>query len=386
MFAVDDYRLADPGSLITPCLLVYPRWIRANLAETLRIAGSPQRLRPHVKTHKTPQVVQLELAAGITKHKCATLAEAQMLAECGVPDVLVAYPQVGPAMSRLGQLVDQFPATRFSTVVDNLASLRQLEETFVQRAGRMDVLVDIDTGMHRTGIALGEAADELYRQLCRSSVFTAGGLHVYDGQNHQAALGERRTAVESLFAAVLGMVQRMAAAGSVVPRLVCGGTPTFPLFAELAARGGAKFSDKLTEGGVQIECSPGTCVLADFNYTDSYRDMAGFRPAAVLMTRVISRPYPGRATVDAGYKAVASDPPAGRRCHFLDLPDAKEIQHSEEHLVVECPAADNLNVGDVLYVVPAHICPTVALHSHLIVVEDGRVVDRWQVTARDRIV
>ena len=114
--------------------------------------------------------------------------------------------------------------------------------------------------------------------------------------------------------------------------------------------------------------------------------MAGLRPAAVLMTRVISKSVPGRVTVDLGYKAVASDPPAGRRCHFLNLPDAKEIQHSEEHLVVESPAADELNVGDVLYVVPAHICPTVALHSHLIVVEDGRVVDRWRVTARDRLV
>ena len=376
MFAVDEYRLVDPSSLITPCLLVYPHLLRKNLAETIRIAGSPQRLRPHVKTHKTPQIVQLELEAGITKHKCATLAEAQMLAECGAPDVLISYPQVGPAIRRLGELVDLFPGTRFSTVVDNATSLRQLESEFEKHVNRLSVLLDIDTGMHRTGIGLGAAADELYRQLSRSSVLTAGGLHVYDGQNHQSDEPERRAAVDSLIAPVMAMVERLAADGVAVPKLVCGGTPTFPLFAELANSGTS----------VEIECSPGTCVLTDFNYSNNYRDMAGFRPAAVLMTRVISKSVPGRVTVDLGYKAVASDPPAGRRCHFLNLPDAKEIQHSEEHLVVESPAADELNVGDVLYVVPAHICPTVALHSHLIVVEDGQVVNRWRVTARDRLV
>ena len=376
MFEWEEYRLADPSSLITPCLLVYPHLLRKNLAETIRIAGSPQRLRPHVKTHKTPQIVQLELEAGITKHKCATLAEAQMLAECGAPDVLISYPQVGPAIRRLGELVDLFPGTRFSTVVDNATSLRQLESEFEKHVNRLSVLLDIDTGMHRTGIGLGAAADELYRQLSRSSVLTAVGLHVYDGQNHQSDEPERRAAVDSLIAPVMAMVERLAADGVAVPKLVCGGTPTFPLFAELANSGTS----------VEIECSPGTCVLTDFNYSNNYRDMAGFRPAAVLMTRVISKSVPGRVTVDLGYKAVASDPPAGRRCHFLNLPDAKEIQHSEEHLVVESPAADELNVGDVLYVVPAHICPTVALHSHLIVVEDGQVVNRWRVTARDRLV
>lgn len=376
MFDVDDYRLVDPESLITPCLLVYPKYVRENLAEMIRIAGSPQRLRPHVKTHKTPQIVQIEVDAGITKHKCATLAEARMLAESEMPDVLIAYPQVGPAIQRLAELVDEFPSTRFSTVVDNAESLQQLETAFVQRAGRIDVLIDIDTGMHRTGIGLGEKADELYRRLSSSQVLTAGGLHVYDGQNHQSDVQQRQAAVEELFSQVLAMVDRLTDGGLSVPKLVCGGTPSFPVFAKLAE----------SRPELEIEFSPGTYVLADSNYLRDYRDMAGFKPAAVLMTRVISRPCPGRATLDLGYKAVASDPPAGRRCHFLNLPDAKEIQHSEEHLVVESPEVDNLHVGDVLYVVPAHICPTVALHNRLIVIDEGRVTDRWPVVARERIV
>lgn len=376
MFDMDDYRLVDPESLITPCLLVYPKYVRANLAEMIRIAGSPQRLRPHVKTHKTPQIVQMAVDAGITKHKCATLAEARMLAESEMPDVLIAYPQVGPSVQRLVELVDEFPSTLFSTVVDSAESLQQLETAFAQRAGRIDVLVDIDTGMHRTGIGLGKEADELYRKLGSSRVLTAGGLHVYDGQNHQSDVQQRQAAVETLFEQVLAMVDRLSASGLPVLKLVCGGTPSFPIFAKLAE----------SRPELEIEFSPGTYVLADSNYLRDYRDMAGFRPAAVLMTRVISRPCPGRATLDLGYKAVASDPPVGRRCHFLNLPDAKEIQHSEEHLVVESPDVDKLHVGDVLYVVPAHICPTVALHSRLIVIDEGRVTDRWPVVARERIV
>lgn len=376
MFDMDDYRLVDPESLITPCLLVYPQLIRENLAEMVRIAGSPQRLRPHVKTHKTPQILQIELDVGITKHKCATLAEARMLAESEMPDVLIAYPQVGPAVQRLAELVEEFPGTRFSTVVDNADSLQQLEVAFVQRAGRLEVLLDIDTGMHRTGIELGQAADELYRKLSSSQVLSAGGLHVYDGQNHQSDVQQRRAAVEELFAQVLAMVGRLTADGLSVAKLVCGGTPSFPIFAELAE----------AQPELEIEFSPGTYVLADANYLRNYSDMPGFKPAAVLLTRVISRPRSGRATLDLGYKAVASDPPAGRRCHFLNLRDAKEVQHSEEHLVVESPDVDKLKVGDVLYVVPAHICPTVALHNRLIVIDQGRVTDRWPVVARERIV
>ncbi len=375
MLTHHDYHIHDPSSLPTPCLLVYPAKIRHNLTEMLRIAGSPARLRPHVKTHKTPQIIAMALESGIAKHKCATLSEARMLGECRVSDVLMAYPPVGPAVRILSHIVQQYPQTRFSTVVDNLQSLRQLEAEWSSHKSKLEVLVDIDTGMHRTGIPLGDAADELYLQLSQSQFLHAAGLHIYDGQNHQPELQLRRQAVSELLQPVLAMVARLQGRGAAVPKLVCGGTPTFPVFAEM----------KLSDIDISLECSPGTCVLSDFNYGRDYSDMAGFEPAAVLLTRVISRQHADRVTVDLGYKAVASDPPAGRRCHFLDLPDARELQHSEEHLVVGVPESSTLAVGDVLYALPAHVCPTVALHSHLVVVESGRVVDRWAVTARDRI-
>ncbi len=364
------YELTSSEELLTPCLLVYPDIIRQNLVETIRIAGSVDRLRPHVKTHKTPHIVKLELEVGITKHKCATLFEAAMLADCGVPDVLISYPVVGPALKKLSQLIVQYPKTQFRCTVDNRVSLGKLSCEMQRCQRSIDVLVDLDSGMHRTGIPAGEAAETLYADISELPNVTAGGLHIYDGQNHQPNELERRAAVDALMTPVREMVNALRSRGLDVPRMVCGGTPTFPMFAALQDAG--------------IECSPGTCTLSDYNYGRNYTDMACIRPAAVLMARVISKCGANRLTLDLGYKAVSGDQPAGRRCHVLNISDAKEVGHSEEHLVIETPHADEFEIGAVIYALPAHVCPTVALHSHLHAVEGGEVVTSWQVTARDR--
>ncbi|QDV21821.1 D-TA family PLP-dependent enzyme [Aureliella helgolandensis] len=369
------YQLKDPQKLTTPCLLVYPELIASNLQEMLRLAGGAQRLRPHVKTHKTSQIIRMELEAGITKHKCATLGEALMLARAGAADVLIAYPQVGPSMGLLVDLLQRFPETRFSVTVDDLSNAQQLEQCFSDRKAQIDVMLDMDSGMHRTGIAPGPLAVELYAFLSQSESLHAAGLHVYDGQNHQPSRIEREAAVAALMQPVLRFVRELLAAGYSVPALVCGGTPTFPVFANF----------KCEDLPLSIELSPGTCVLSDFNYGRDYQDMSGIQNAAVLMTRVISKPEAGRVTVDLGHKAVSPDQPAGHRCHFLWPADVKEVGHSEEHLVLETSQAEQLSVGDVLYALPAHICPTVALHSHLQVVRQGDVCDSWPVDARDRV-
>ena len=365
------YELTSSDRLLTPCILVYPEIIRRNLAEAIRIARSVDRLRPHVKTHKTPQIVKLALEAGVAKHKCATLCEAAMLAECGVPDVLIAYPIVGPAIEKLVQLTIKYPNTQFRCTADNNVALNQLSSALQSSQRSIDVLVDIDTGMHRTGIPAGDAAMALYCEIAEMPNVTVGGLHIYDGQNHQPSESERRAAVDALMTPIREMVNELRKRGLVVPRLVCGGTPTFPMYAALEDTG--------------IECSPGTCTLSDYNYGRNYTDMACIQPAAVLMARVISKCGPNRLTLDLGYKAVSGDQPAGRRCHVLNIPDAKEVGHSEEHLVIETAHATEYSPGDVVYALPAHVCPTVALHSHLQVVEGGVIVSSWPVTARDRI-
>src|SRR6516162_1806097 len=120
------YAIADTSAIFTPALLFYKDLIRHNIGECARIARGPWRLRPHCKTHKTREIVELLLEAGITKHKCATLAEAEMLAGCGVADVLLAYPIVGPNCRRLAQLMAAFPESWFTVLADHPGAMQAL--------------------------------------------------------------------------------------------------------------------------------------------------------------------------------------------------------------------------------------------------------------------
>src|SRR5262245_34212201 len=177
------YALQHPETVPSPALLFYPELIRKNLQRALEIAGAPERLRPHVKTHKTREIVRLELDRGIGKHKCATLAEASMVAECGAPDVLIAYPLVGPNIDRLCQLVDKHPATHFAVIADHAAPVRALANALVAKRKTVDVLLDINVGQDRTGVALGPEARALYEMIATLPGLEPGGLHVYDGHN-----------------------------------------------------------------------------------------------------------------------------------------------------------------------------------------------------------
>lgn len=364
------FELHDPSTVYSPALLFYPARIRANIACAVKMAGSPDRLRPHVKTHKTREIVRLCLDAGITKHKCATLAEAEMLASCGVRDVLLAYPMVGPNCGRLARLAQLYPDCRFAVLADDPEATRALSQVLAAAKQQVDVLIDLDVGQHRTGLPAGDAAVALYESIGRLPGLRPGGLHVYDGHNHQESLAERQTAVKKLLADVLALRTRIEKKGLPVPRLVVGGTPTFGMYATLDVPG--------------VECSPGTCFVNDHGYGSKFADLSGFVPAAALLTRVISRPTPTRLTLDLGYKAVASDPPAGKRCVLLNVAEYEPVLQNEEHFVVETPLAARFAPGDVVYALPTHICPTSALHRQVYVVEDGKVNGMWDIAARDR--
>lgn len=376
------FSLQNAAEVPSPTLLVYPGRVEENIRRMLSIVGGPERLRPHMKTHKLPEVIQLQLRQGITKFKCATIAEAEMTAAAGAADVLLAYPLVGPNIGRFIELIRRFPRHRFSTVADDASSVRALSEA-AQKAGfhagpepvahleplpsgPIEVLLDVDCGMHRTGIEPGPKAVELYRLISTSPGLKAGGLHAYDGHLHDTDLAARTRRVEEAYAPVKALREQLARVGLPVPRYVASGTPTFPIHAR---RG-------------DVECSPGTCVFWDWGYGTKCPDL-DFLHAALVLTRVVSKPGNQRLTLDLGHKAIAAENPHPR-VHFLNLPEAKAVMHSEEHLVIETPRAGEFNVGDVLYGVPWHICPTVALHSHAVVVRDGKAVERWRVLGRER--
>jgi len=365
------YAIRDTSAIFSPALIFYKELIRHNIEQAITIAGAPSRLRPHVKTHKTREIVRLELDAGITKHKCATLAEAEMLAGCGVPDVLLAYNIVGPNCGRMARLAQAYPGCRFSILADHEATLPPLSEAMAAAKQRVDVLIDVDVGQHRTGIAPSEEAVALYEALGRFPGLRPGGIHVYDGHNHQESSAEREAAVRQQIEPVLHLRRRLEKQGLPVPRMVMGGTPTFPIYARMDLPG--------------LECAPGTCFLNDHGYGTRFADLAGFTPAALLLTRVISRPTPTRITLDLGYKAVASDPPAGKRLTLLNVPDYETVLQNEEHLVIETPAVAKFRPGDEVFAMPTHICPTCAMHREAHVVENGQVIERWEIVARDRV-
>ncbi len=365
-----QYQIQDPSAIFSPALLFYKDIIRANLARMIALAGGPSRLRPHVKTHKTREIVRMELEAGITKHKCATIAESEMLATANAPDVLLAYNMVGPNCGRLAKLIQKYPGTRFSVLVDNPAAATDLSSVLVQAGVKVQTVLDLDVGQHRTGIAPGPEAVKLYTLLAQLPGLIPDGLSAYDGHNHQVDLSERADAVRELIEPVVALRATLESRGLSVPRIIVGGTPTFPVFAKMAIRG--------------LECSPGTCVLHDHSYS-RFTDLADFVPAALLLTRVISRPTSTRVTLDLGYKAVASDPPAGKRCLLLDVPDYQPVLQNEEHFVVETPAAANFQPGAIVFAIPTHICPTVALHRQAHVVENGKVTGTWDIIGRDRV-
>lgn len=360
------YWIANADEIPTPALAVFPDRVESNIRRMVDMAGGTRRLWPHVKTHKMAEVVRMEQQAGIDKFKCSTLSEAEMAASCGAVQVLLALPQLGPNLERLARLAAAFAETRFITVADDGPAIRAMSARWSSQRRPLGVLLDIDNGMHRTGIAPGSAARELYRLLVELPGIEPAGLHVYDGQVREQQLAERIEHGERDFAPVADFVAALRAEGWPVPHLVCGGTPAFPVHARHADR----------------DLSPGTCVFWDVSYATKFPDLV-FDYAALLVGRVISKPGEGRLCFDLGYKAVSPDNPE-LRVQLLDLPDARVINHSEEHLAVETPAAGRFKVGDVVYGVPFHVCPTVALHREAVVVRGQQAVERWQVAARDR--
>jgi D-threonine aldolase len=360
------YEISNAHEVASPALLVYADRVEENVRRMIAMAGGVERLRPHIKTHKTPELIRLQLKHGISKFKCATIAEAEMAAAAGAGDILLAYQPVGPNVARFLDLCSMFKSVHFSCIVDDATAIGALSAAAAEASQTLTVLLDVDIGQHRTGVAPGAQAIELYRLMAASPSLRPGGLHAYDGHLHETNVEQRAAACDAAFAPVEVLRRNLEHEGLPVPCVVAGGTPTFPMH--------ARRSD--------VECSPGTCVFWDASYGSKLPDL-NFLPAAVLLTRVVSKPAAARVCLDLGHKAVASEMPHPRAV-FFDLDEVMPVVHSEEHLVLEAAQATALPVGACLYAIPWHICPTVALHGQVVVVRNARAEERWKVTARDR--
>jgi D-serine deaminase-like pyridoxal phosphate-dependent protein len=365
MNALPWYALNSTSGCISPSLLVYPDRIAYNIGLMIRIAGGTEYLRPHVKTHKMAEVILMQLEAGIRKFKCATIAEAELLGSCGAADVLIALQAVGPNLERFLQLQDIFPKTFFSTIVDDPEVGSILNQMAGEKGSKALVYMDINVGMNRTGISPDTKGYRLFKELCSLPNLKVKGFHVYDGHIRHPDPAERAIACDTAFSPVLDLKGQLESEGYRVKGIVAGGSPSFPLHAR---RNG-------------VETSPGTTLLWDENYAETFPDMP-FLPAAVLLSRIISKPGERLLCLDLGHKAVAPEMPFPR-VRLLGMEECEQLSQSEEHLVVQCPSTETYRPGDACYALPMHICPTVAKYPAVYTVKSGELTGSWRVAARD---
>ncbi|MGB5436033.1 MAG: D-TA family PLP-dependent enzyme [Maribacter sp.] len=360
------YLINDTSDVVSPALLVYPDRIKKNVDHMIGIAGGSAFLRPHIKTHKIAEIVQMQMDMGIRKFKCATIAEAELLAQCGAQDILLAMQMVGANMHRFFRLMATYPESKFSTLVDNQKTLDTLSAKASSNKTRIQLWMDIDNGMKRTGIPVGRNAEDLYRNMVTNINIHARGFHTYDGHIHNSNIDERQKACDTAFEPVLVLKQQLEKEGLGLIEMVVGGSPSFPIHCKRP----------------NTEVSPGTTLLWDEGYGGLFPEM-GFLHAAILMTRIISKPYENRLCFDLGHKSIAPEM-AFPRMRILGLENSVQIAQSEEHLVVKCEQADAYEVGDVFYAIPMHICPTVAKYDSVLTVEDHKITGTWKVVARNQ--
>ena len=360
------YQIDNVGELDTPALVVYFNRVNDNINTLIKSINNIDRLRPHVKTHKSLQVCELMLNAGIKKFKCATIAEAEMLTQAGAPDVLLAYQPVGPKIHRLAALAHRFPSISFSCLIDNLETATQIADVFEQHATPLPVFIDLNVGMNRTGIAPAQALT-LFEHCRTLKGISITGLHAYDGHIRDIDFTTRKNKCDEAFATVVALQADIKKNFNATLRIVAGGTPTYSIHCKRE----------------EVECSPGTFIYWDKGYQDTLPEQQ-FTLAALVVTRIISKPSPDSICVDLGHKAVAAENPLTNRVTFLNAPGLKPVGQSEEHLVLAIEDGKDYRIGDVLYGVPFHICPTVALHDQAAVVENGRITTNWKTSSRTR--
>ncbi len=371
-----NYIIDNIDQVDSPALVVFPDRVKQNIELAIKMVGDVQRLRPHVKTHKSPDVAKLMLAAGITKFKCATIAEAEMLGLCQAPDVVLAYQPTGPKLQRFISVVKKYPTTQYACLTDNLTAAQAQAEAFQAAKLEIPVFIDLNIGQNRTGIAPDDTAFQLYEACSKMEGIRPVGFQAYDGHLRNIDIKVRTKNCNDAFKKVLALKAQILSEGTPTERgsfpepiIIAGGSPTFPIH--------AKRKD--------VECSPGTFIYWDKGYSDICPEQP-FLPAALLITRVISLPDATKLCLDLGHKSVASESDITKRVVFLNAPELIPLGQSEEHLVVEAGENHAYKVGDVLYGLPYHICPTVALFEKVFTVENEKVTGEWRTIARDRVI
>lgn len=367
----ERYHVSGIEDVITPALVVYPEMIDSNIAQTLQLlGGDANRWRVHIKTAKLDYTLRMLVERGIRNFKCATTLELLEACRIGATDALFAYPAVGANARRVREIAEAFPDVSISVLAENEDQVRQWPGSSV------GVFLDINPGMNRTGIELS-CKEEILRlaRVIGSAGLEFRGLHYYDGQYGGPEERERTAAAHAGYDSLLKVVSEIERAGVNVPEVVTAGTPTLPCSLAYSGFRERRFVHRV---------SPGTVVYNDATSLAQLPGESGYRPAVLVLTRVVSRPRAGVVTCDAGHKAVSAD--AGvPTCVVVGHPELTPLAPSEEHLPMSVEGETaGPQVGEALYLLPRHVCPTVNNFDCALLVRDGRIESMEKVSARGR--
>nr|WP_256534200.1 alanine racemase [Lewinella sp. JB7] len=345
--------------------MVFPDVIAGNIdrALTLTATDGGHCLQPHIKTVKCREVADMALGRGITRFKCSTVSEGELLGQAGAERVLLSYQLSATKARRWRQLRRLFPATEFASLIDNADSARVAADCFADDL--LPVYLDLNVGMDRTGVKPSDVP-ELLRRMESLTGLMIKGFHVYDGHLRDAEEGVRRRRAEAILDEVLQLRASAEALLGTELEIVVAGSPNFPFYV----------------GRPRVWVSPGTFFLWDAGYGEVFGEWK-FDPAALVITRVLSVVDERTLCFDLGSKAVSPDK-AQPRMYFPEIPSYEVMGQWEEHLVLRVPDTTNYTVGDPFYAVPSHVCTTVNLYEEILPVTEGRVGEPWRVVARDR--
>ena len=359
--------------LITPALVLDLDAMERNIATMAAHATAREvAIRPHAKTHKSVRIARRQLDAGALGICCATLGEAEALAEGGINGLLITSPIVAPAkIARLMALRQRHAS--LMVVADNMDNLRALEAAADASAHMLDVVIDVDVGLHRTGARDAGAAVALAEAVEASGSLRFAGLQGYAGHvQHIEDFGARRATSLGDLAPLREARDRLAERGIAVPIVSGAGTGTH---------------DIDTEIGLMTELQVGSYVVMDVEYLDVHARDGGdwrFEPALFVRSTVVSANHDGSATMDAGLKCFATDGPLPRL--HVGVPIGAHYEHfGDEHgRIVFAGANERLAVGAALECIVPHCDPTVNLYDHYHCVRGETLVDIWPIEARGR--
>ena len=364
-------RINGCENVLTPALAIYSDIVDSNIAETIRLlGGTPARWRPHVKTAKLENTIRQLLAHQIRQFKCATALELVTLCEAGASDVLVAFPCVGSRARRLREIALSFPSVRISLTIENRL------EVDMWGGVNISMFIDVDPGMNRTGIHQSKTQEivDLASHI-RAQGARVAGLHYYEGHLRQPRIEERTIAAHSGYQQLLKLIGALHHEKFDNLEVVTSGTPTLPC--------------ALTFPGFQAEqfvhrVSAGTVVYNDLVSLSQLPSEWKFDLAALVLATVISHPAPGIITCDAGHKVVSVDSGIPN-CAVVGRSDLEPLRPSEEHLPIRVPEGGSIpEIGEVLYLAPKHICPTVNNFDEALLVRSQDIVGVAPVSARGR--